>query len=89
MKRVLGTTLRISGSRHNQSKNWTVELVLYSSPLPAEMEPSLRRSVIFHLDVQPPGMTDKSVKQLLEEWAKVVYLYVLVHDFAENYKNGE
>lgn len=38
------------------------------------------------------GTTDTvnhTIDSLLNDWSKIVYLYLLVHDFAEQFKNGK
>lgn len=91
-KRLLGTTVRLHLIRHNQTRQWTVEFVFYSSPLATMASSdsrSLRRPVYLNFDVLSPEQTEKTVQQFLEGWARTVYLYALVHDFAEVYNNGE
>lgn len=91
MKRLMGTTLRLHSNRHNQTRSWTMELVFYNSPLALteDTTKSLRRPVYLHYDVLPAEQTQKTIQLFLEGWSRIVYLYVLVHDFAEVYKNGE
>lgn len=89
MKRLLGTTLRLHINRHNQTRCWTIELVFYSSPLPTTADSrSLRRPVYLQYDVLPAEQTENTIHLFLEGWARIVYLYVLVHDFAEVYNVG-
>lgn len=33
-------------------------------------------------------MVGKTINSLLSDWSKIVYLYSIVHEFAEQYKNG-
>lgn len=38
------------------------------------------------------GTTDtvnQTIDSLLNDWSKIVYLYHLVHDFADQFKNGK
>lgn len=91
MKRLLSTTIRLHSNRHNQTRSWTAELVFFSSPLVSVMnkEQGMRRPVYLHFDMLPAEQTEKTVQLLLEDWSRIVYLYALVHEFAEVYKNGE
>lgn len=90
-KRLLGTTIRLPINRHNLTRSWALELVFYSTPfaLPTDSTKSLRKPVYFHYDVLTAEHTGKTIQLILEGWARIVYLYALVHDFAEAYKSGE
>lgn len=91
MKRLLGTTIRLHSNRHNQTRSWTAELVFFSTPLASAMnkEQGMRRPVYLHFDMLAAGQTEKTIQLFLEDWARIVYLYALIHDFAEVYKSGE
>lgn len=77
-------------NKHNQSRTWVVEFVFYSTPLPSlnHKEQGSRRTVYLHYDLLSTNVS-KTVDALLKDWAKIVYLYCLVYDFAEHYKNGK
>lgn len=91
MKRLLSTTIRLHSNRHNQTRSWTAELVFFSTPLTSTMnkEQGMRRPVYLHFDMLPAEQTEKTIQLFLEDWARIVYLYALIYDFAEVYKNGE
>lgn len=36
----------------------------------------------------PTDTVNHTIDSLLNDWSKIVYLYHLVHDFAEQFKNG-
>lgn len=88
-KRLLSVSLR------TQSKNnfgfWTVELIFYETPLKSKhnREQGQRRPVYFQYDLGTSETVGKTVENLLDDWSRIVYLYCLVHDFSEQFKNGE
>lgn len=90
MKKLLSVSLR-SQIRNNHARFWTVEMVFYGSPVPSahNREQGLRRPLYFQYELGPTALMGRTVDNLLRDWSKVVYLYYLVHDFAEQYKNGK
>ncbi|CAD7082039.1 unnamed protein product [Hermetia illucens] len=88
LKRLLSVSIRAQMNKHNQSRTWVVEFVFYSTPLPSlnHKEQGSRRTVYLHYDLLSTNVS-KTVDALLKDWAKIVYLYCLVYDFAEHYKN--
>lgn len=91
MKRLLSIAIRSQTSRQNYSRLWTVELVFYGSPLQSthHKEQGMRRAVYLQYDMLPEDMVKVTVDNLLNDWSKFVFLYTLVHDFAEEYKSNK
>lgn len=49
-----------------------------------------RRSILFQYEMGTSELQiDQMIDNLLNDWSKIVYLYYLVHDFAEQIKTGE
>lgn len=48
----------------------------------------MRRAVYCQYDFGTSEHIGKTVDQFLNDWSKIVYLYNIVHDFSEQYKNG-
>lgn len=48
-----------------------------------------RRALHFQYELSSTELVAKAIDNLLNDWSKIVYLYSLVHDFSEQYKNGE
>lgn len=47
-----------------------------------------RRPLILMYEIGTTDTVNHFIDSLLNDWSKVVYLYNLVHDFAEHLKNG-
>lgn len=47
-----------------------------------------RRPLYFQHDVTATELVGRAIDNLLKDWSKIVYLFSLVYDFAEQYKNG-
>lgn len=47
-----------------------------------------RRSILFQYEMGTTDTVNNTIDSLLNDWSKIVYLYHLVHDFAEQFKNG-
>uniref|UniRef100_A0A1B0CC39 Mediator of RNA polymerase II transcription subunit 14 n=1 Tax=Lutzomyia longipalpis TaxID=7200 RepID=A0A1B0CC39_LUTLO len=90
LKRLLSVAVRAQVNRHT-TRLWTVELVFYSTPLLSthHKEQGLRRAVYLQYDLMPTDKFGKTIDSLLNDWSKIVYLYALVHNFAEEYKNDK
>lgn len=90
LKRLLSVAVRAQVNRHT-TRLWIVELVFYGTPLPSahHKEQGLRRAVYLQYDLMPVDQFGKTIDSLLNDWSKIVYLYALVHDFSEKYKNGK
>lgn len=89
-KRLLSVALRRQ-VKSNQSSHWTAELIFFETPLKSKhhREQGQRRPVYFQYDLGTSETVGKTVDSLLDDWSRIVYLYALVHDFAEQFKNGE
>lgn len=48
-----------------------------------------RRPLILMYEIGTTDTVNHFIDSLLNDWSKVVYLYNLVHDFAEHLKSGE
>lgn len=91
MKRLLSVAIRSQINKNNHSRLWTVELVFFGTPLQSthHREQGLRRTVYYQYDLASSEMVSKTIDSLLSDWSKIVYLYSIVHEFAEQYKNGK
>lgn len=91
MKRLLSIAIRAQTSKHNYSRMWTVELIFYGTPLQSThyKEQGLRRAVYLQYEMVAEDLIGRTVDNLLNDWSKIVYLYTLIHDFAEEYKNDK
>lgn len=89
-KRLLSVALR-KQVKINHSGHWTAELTFYGTPLKSRhhREQGQRRPVYFQYDLGTSETVDKTIDSLLDDWSRIVYLYALVHDFAEQFKNGK
>lgn len=47
-----------------------------------------RRPILFQYEMGTTDTVNHTIDSLLNDWSKIVYLYLLVHDFAEQFKNG-
>lgn len=91
MKRLLSVAIRSQINKNNHSRLWTIELVFFGTPLQSthHREQGLRRTVYYQYDLVSSDMVSKTIDSLLSDWSKIVYLYSIVHEFAEQYKNGK
>lgn len=91
MKRLLTVAIRSQINKNNHSRLWTIELVFFGTPLQSthHREQGLRRTVYYQYDLVSSDMVSKTIDSLLSDWSKIVYLYSIVHEFAEQYKNGK
>lgn len=48
-----------------------------------------RRTVNCLYEYLPTEQMSKTTDSLLDDWAKIVYLYSIVDEFANQYKNGK
>lgn len=89
-KRLLSVALR-KQVKSNHSGHWAAELIFYETPLKSKhhREQGQRRPVYFQYDLGTSETVGKTIDSLLDDWSRIVYLYALVHDFAEQFKNGE
>lgn len=83
MTRLLGISIRMRSK--DSTMNFMVEFVFYSSPLTTShpKEQVSRRPVYYSYLVRTAEALSITVDSLLEEWAKIVHLYSIVHDFTE------
>jgi len=90
MRRVLSISVRSQTNKNSQVRIWVVEFVFYSTPLQSshQKEQGSRRTVYLTYE-QANHDFSKTVEDLLNDWSKIVYLYTLVHDFAEQLRNSE
>lgn len=89
-KRLLSVAMR-KQVKSTHSGHWMAELIFYETPLKSKhhREQGQRRPVYFQYDLGTSETVGKTVDSLLDDWARIVYLYALVHDFADQYKNGK
>lgn len=80
---------RINNSFKHVTQNIIVSQI--GTPLQSthHREQGLRRTVYFQYELLPSEMVSKTIDSLLSDWSKIVYLYSIVHEFAEQYKNGK
>lgn len=66
---------------------WMVELIFMSSPVASSSrkEQNRRRPVYLPYEMLPTSNISETVDALLADWARIVYLFALVYDFAELY----
>lgn len=90
MRRVLSISVRSQNTKNSQVRIWVVEFVFYSTPLQSthQKEQGNRRTVYLTYE-QANHDFSKTVDDLLNDWSKIVYLYTLVHDFAEQLRNSK
>ncbi|XP_017066396.1 mediator of RNA polymerase II transcription subunit 14 [Drosophila eugracilis] len=88
MRRVLSISIRSQTNKNSQVRIWVVEFVFYSTPLQSshQKEQGSRRTVYLTYE-QANHDFSKTVEDLLNDWSKIVYLYTLVYDFAEQLRN--
>lgn len=88
LKRLLSASIRVQSK--GMIKNWMVEFVFYSTPLPSThaKEQGSRRPVYFQYDMGTLDTTPRTVDALLSDWGQIVHLYMIVHDLSE-YLNVE
>ncbi|KYN27989.1 Mediator of RNA polymerase II transcription subunit 14 [Trachymyrmex cornetzi] len=86
LKRLLSVSIRVQGK--GMAKTWTVEFVFYGSPLSSShpKEQGLRRPVYFQYEMGTADTVSRTVDVLLNDWAQIVHLYLIVHDLAEYFK---
>ncbi|RLU24369.1 hypothetical protein DMN91_002457 [Ooceraea biroi] len=86
LKRLLSVSIRVQGK--GMAKTWTVEFVFYGSPLSSShpKEQGLRRPVYFQYEMGTSDTVSRTVDALLNDWAQIVHLYMIVHDLAEYLK---
>lgn len=91
LKRMLSVAIRAQINKSNQTRLWTIELVFYGTPLQSghHKEQGLRRAVYLQYDMISADLVHNTVDDLLNDWSKIVYLYYLIHNFADLYTNGE
>lgn len=91
MKRLLSVAVRSQTNKNNHSRMWTIEFVFHGTPLQSvhHREQGLRRAVYYQYELTTSDMVGRTVDNLLNDWSKIVYLYSIVHEFAEQYKNGK
>lgn len=89
MRRVLSISVRSQTNKNSQVRIWVVEFVFYSTPLKSTHQKELgnRRTVNLTYE-QANHDFSKTVEDLLNDWSKIVYLYTLVYDFAEQLRNS-
>lgn len=89
-KRLLSVAMR-KQVKSNHSGHWMAELIFYETPLKSKhhREQGQRRPVYFQYDLGTSETVGKTIDSLLDDWARIVYLYALVHDFADQFKNGK
>lgn len=90
-RRLLSVALRTQFRSNNNKDFWMAELIFFDTPLKSKhnREQGQRRPVYFQYELGVSESVEKTVDSLLEDWSRIVYLYCLVHDFAEQFKNGE
>lgn len=65
-----------------QFSEWLKKLIFY-------IISGKRRPILFQYEMGTTNTVNHTIDSLLNDWSKIVYLYLLVHDFAEQFKNGE
>lgn len=90
MRRVISISVRSQTNKNSQVRIWVVEFVFYSTPLQSthQKEQGNRRTVYLTYE-QANHDFSKTVEDLLNDWSKIVYLYTLVYDFAEQLRNSK
>uniref|UniRef100_T1GS82 Uncharacterized protein n=1 Tax=Megaselia scalaris TaxID=36166 RepID=T1GS82_MEGSC len=88
LRRVLSVSVRSQAKGTNQHRNWIVEFVFFSTPLQSSnhREQGNRRTVYLTYEQSPSEMT-RTVDDFLRDWSRIVFLYMLVYKFAEDFKN--
>lgn len=90
-RRLLSIAVRAQVNKNNPTRMWTIELIFYSTPLASThyKEQSKRRAVYLQYDMSPVAHISDTVDAFLNDWSKIVYLYALIHDFAELYNSDK
>lgn len=90
MRRVLSISVRSQTNKNSQVRIWVVEFVFYSTPLQSTHQKELGSRRTINLTYEQANHDfSKTVEDLLNDWSKIVYLYTLVYDFAEQLRNSE
>ncbi|TDG47352.1 hypothetical protein AWZ03_006211 [Drosophila navojoa] len=88
MRRVLSISVRSQTNKNSQVRIWVVEFVFYSTPLQSTHQKELGSRRTVNLTYEQANQDfSKTVEDLLNDWSKIVYLYTLVYDFAEQLRN--
>ncbi|KAJ6633734.1 Mediator of RNA polymerase II transcription subunit 14 [Pseudolycoriella hygida] len=89
MRRLLSVAIRSQINKNNHTRLWTIELVFCGTPLQSthNREQGSRRTVYYQYELLPSEMIAKTIDSLLSDWSKIVYLYSIVHEFAEQHEN--
>lgn len=68
-----------------------MEFVFFGTPLQSahHREQGSRRAVYFQYELGTSDSAGRTIESLLSDWSKIVHLYSIVHDFAEQFKNGK
>lgn len=92
MRRLLTVAIRAHPGVWSTELFWSVEFVFKGTPLRSvhSREQSHRRAVISTLPGNnPTDQSAKTVDCLLDDWKRIVYLYVLVDEFVEQYRTDK
>lgn len=92
MRRLLTVAIRAHPGVWSSELFWSVEFVFNGAPLRSthSREQGVRRAVTSTLPGNnPTDQISKTVDCLLDDWKRIVYLYCLVEDFVEQYRNGK
>lgn len=92
MRRLLTVAIRAHPGVWSSELFWSVEFVFNGAPLRSthSREQGVRRAVTSTLPGNnPTDQIAKTVDCLLDDWKRIVYLYCLVQEFVEQYRNGK
>lgn len=73
-------------NKTNQLRTWIVEFVFYGSPLQSNHPREQSNKRTLHLSYEQINNCVKTVEDLLNDWSKIVYLYIIVFDFSKDIK---
>lgn len=77
-------------NKNNQIRAWVLEIIFHDTPFSGSNNPaehSQRKTL--YLTYEQTNNYCQTVEDILTDWAKIVYLYILVYDFANSMKKSK
>lgn len=89
-KRIISISIRSQMNKNNQIRAWVLELVFYGTPFSSsnnQAEHNQKKTL--YLTYDQTNNYNQTVEDILLDWAKIVYLYILVYDFVNYMKKSK